>query len=180
MKAYPERMVHYPAPIGSITTAGWEAGSYGDVPAGYDVFSAAATVQNKRVYIPVLIPERVLVQGMGWLNGATINGNVDASVYDVSGNLLIDTGSTAQSGATAIQTVNVTDTELLPGNYFLSLVSDSATGTFSVINMATRAGELLGCFEQAAAFTAPNPATFAAPSGTWRFPWISAFIRPVF
>lgn len=170
-------LLHFPAPAGAICSMGWEAGSYG-APT-WDAFTNVTLGQNKRFYLPFVLNRRVLVQGLGWYNGNTVAGNLDASIYDDVGNLLLDTGSTAQGSANVSQVVNTSDLELLPGNYFLSVSSDSTTAQLKAINMSAVVEEALGCKEQASAFTAPNPATFAAPS-TQCYPWLTAFIRSAF
>lgn len=66
-----------------------------------------------------------------WVNGGTVNGNVDMGIYTEDGQtLLVSTGSTAQSGTNVIQTVTVSYT-LPPGRYYMAFATSSATATFA-------------------------------------------------
>lgn len=176
---FPTDVLQFPAPIGSISSMGWEAASYGAPAAGFDGLANLTPGANKRFYIPFTINEELIVYALGWHNTTTVAGNISMSIYDLDGNLLLDTGSTAQSGSNVSQVVDTSDLTLKPGNYFLSISSNSTSGQLKGISLSAIGLEALGCKEQVSAFTAPNPATFADPT-TAVFPWLVAFIRPVF
>lgn len=183
MPRFPEQLRGWPNPVGSINTADWTCMGFGSRPANYEGgFLNFAPGANKRYYVPFTINDIVTVYGLGWYLGGTLDasGHIDVSIYDVVGNLLLDTGSTAWGGTVnTLQTVNTSDLLLLPGNYFLSIASDSATGTLKANNPAAISLEALGCKEDASAFAAPNPATLGAPATAW-IGWYCAFIQPVF
>src|SRR3990172_5526534 len=65
---------------------------------------------ERAMFFPVVVHEPVTVYSMFWINGTTINGNVDVGVYDTAGHLLVSTGSTAQSGSALPQEAGTTDT----------------------------------------------------------------------
>jgi hypothetical protein len=54
------------------------------------------------------------------LNGATASGNMDVGIYDYAGTRLVSSGSTAQSGTSAFQDFDITDTLLGPGIFYLA------------------------------------------------------------
>lgn len=84
---------------------------------------------NTALFYPFRIFEPSTAVKMACVNGATVNGNVDLGIYDRELNKIVSTGSTAQAGANAIQVIDITDTLLLPGNYFMAVELSSATGT---------------------------------------------------
>lgn len=118
---------------------------------------------NLAIFFPFEIYEPITIAKLTVLNGSAVSGNIDAGIYDAMGNRLVSIGSTAQSGTTAIQTFDVTDTLLVPGLYYLALALDNTTGTVGGYS-GLIAGDMqaAGCFQQASAFPLPNPATFAA------------------
>lgn len=66
-----------------------------------------------------------------WVNGGTVNGNVDVGVYDVDGNKIASAGSTAQSGAGSVQRVPPAPSLILgPGKYQMAIAT-TGTGTFA-------------------------------------------------
>lgn len=80
--------------------------------------------------IPFVVWEPWTVKRLALVNGATVNGNWDIGIYSFDGaTKVVSTGSTAQSGASAYQGVNVTATILAPGRYWLAYGTDSATQT---------------------------------------------------
>lgn len=85
---------------------------------------------NVAYYVPFVLHEYATAQHLGYLVGGTSNGNVDLGVYDGNGNLLISSGSTAQGTASTYQSIDITDTRLGPGFYYMALTLSSATGTF--------------------------------------------------
>jgi hypothetical protein len=127
---------------------------------------------NRAIFLPFEIYQPYTVVKMSITNGATASGNFDIGIYDYKGNRRVSSGSTAQTGTATPQTVDITDTLLLPGLYYMALVFDNTTGT--VANWAagsgsdgqTLANDGLGLFMQDTAFPLPDPATFAAFAST--------------
>lgn len=105
----------------------------------------------------------LLVDRLGWINGGSPGGNVDVGVYDSSWNRLVSTGSTAGSGATAWQWVNVTDTYLRGGRYYLVCSRDNTTASrLTYYNHVASATLLALCGLQSSstdAFPLPDPLT---------------------
>jgi hypothetical protein len=124
----------------------------------------------RALYYPVVLQRSYTVTKAGWVNGSTINGNVDVGIYNENGALLVSSGSTAHAGSSTIQTVDLTDTTVGPGVVFLAMVSDSATGTFVLTATNTGVTQLraagvqqqaLGSMPLPSTWTPANPATAA-------------------
>lgn len=144
---------------------------------GSNTYGAAAVpTQNRGFLIPFIVSKTVTIARMGVLNGATVNGNFDVGIYDSSFRLIVSAGATAQSGANNAQFVNIADTVLNPGFYYMAFSQSSATGTYqqmptldaaagwlAAIN-AGQAAALMGVLVMAAAHPLPATFTAAAPS----------------
>ena len=131
--------------------------------------SSAWTTANRAIFIPFTVEQTVTAYQIAVENGATLNGNLDVGIYDLNGNRLVSSGTTAQAGVSVMQSIDITDTVLTPGYYFLAMSTDSTTATY--IGSATVGGtgeylRSLGIQEQLTAFVLPNPATFANPAAT--------------
>lgn len=146
---------------------------------GLTTASLAWSTANKAIYVPVSIHAPVTIVKMFVLNGATASGNIDVGIYDRGGARLVSSGSTAQSGTSAIQEFNITDTLLQAGLYYLACAMDNNTGTLEMWTMSLAISKSLGIAEQTSAFALPATATFATVSATLRTPIIGATQRTV-
>lgn len=122
---------------------------------------------NQAIYIPILIPLPFVIKQFFVLNGGTVSGNLDLGIYDYGLSKKISTGSTAQSGTSTRQLVNVTDTAFPPGRYYLAIAVDNTTAQFLQVNIqAPNPHRMFGVAQQASAFPLPSTATLAALAGT--------------
>jgi hypothetical protein len=83
---------------------------------------------NLARYSPIVMPVRfTLARFMSPNNNTT--GNVDMGIYNDGGKLLASTGSTARTGAPAVQYIapSVGALSLPPGSYWLAMVCSSTT-----------------------------------------------------
>lgn len=123
---------------------------------------------NRAIFVPFEVESPRTATQMVTYNGTTASGNLDAGIYDINGNRLRSTGSTAQAGTAALQVINITDLLLTPGLYFMSLVLDNTTGGFvrnaSALLMHMEAS---GLRHMASAFPLPDPATYAVPNSVY-------------
>lgn len=85
---------------------------------------------NRAVYIPIGVKVRVTVVSLGFANGTTATGNIDIGLYDAAGVRLVSSGSTAKGTGNEITVMDVTDTTIGPGLYYLALNNDTTTDTF--------------------------------------------------
>lgn len=133
---------------------------------GGSVVSGIYPTANKALYFPFVVEEPITITQLGWLNGGTVSGNVDAGIYDYpTYTKQISTGSVAQATINTPQITDVADTPLQPGQYYLAISCDNTTATFFRLALPTVAlfYRALGVQEQATAFALPATAT---PVGT--------------
>jgi hypothetical protein len=127
--------------------------------------TAAILTQNLAWYVPFEIHDVPWVaKRMFVYNGATGTGNIDLGIYDSQGNRLVSFGSVAKVASAAIQYVDITDTTLQPGLYFMAFASNSATDTFAQRQPSLQQLRALNVRQQTSAFALPNPAVFAVPT----------------
>lgn len=166
-----------------IHSMSWCAGSWGAAPAGYDLVATAAwPTTNKALFVPFTLNEEAIVYALGWINGATVGGgSYDAGLYHDDGARIVSTGSTLQAGASQVQAVDVADTVLKPGNYFLGMAGNATlNNTVYRVSMAVVPQVCLGVKQQAAGFVLPSSATLVDVATTNYYPLILAFTAPVY
>jgi hypothetical protein len=135
---------------------------------------------NRAIFVPVRITERITIQKIAWLNGATLSGNVDVGLYDASGNRIFNVGSTAQAGVSQRQVVTAPANDIVPGRYYLAQAIDNTTATvFLCASLTLEFVASLGVFEMAAAFPLPATATFTVLSLS-RIPVLFAALTSTF
>jgi len=107
-------------------------------------------------------------------------GNYDIGIYDILGNRLVSKGSTAVPAA-GLASVDITDTVLTPGHYFMALcLSDATTAAVSRITVPDiQTLRVCGVQTQdVGAVTLPDPATFANPAAAY-VPLIAVVLQTV-
>lgn len=128
-------------------------------------FNASGTwpSANRAIYIPFQIETEITAFQMAVYVG-TQSGNLDVGIYDVNNVRLVSTGSTAV-GAAGIQLLNIADTTLSPGYYYMALCVDNTTAAFRRITQPdVLTLEVTGVQTQdVGAVTLPNPSVFANP-----------------
>lgn len=80
-------------------------------------------------FYPFVLYEPAIAVKMSYIVGATAAGNVDLGIYDSQENLLVSTGLTAQGTINTLQEIDITDTLLNPGVYFMAIKCTDGTGT---------------------------------------------------
>jgi len=123
-----------PAPMPGCWTPDWGISTYAILASGPS--SASFEYPNRAAYFPILVPCMSVIRRFWWVNGTTVNASyvIDAGLYADAGykpgSRLISTGNTAQGTASQVQFVDVTDTTIGPGRYWLALASSSNVATF--------------------------------------------------
>lgn len=126
---------------------------------------AAWPAANRAFFVPFATARYITVKQMAWQNGSTVSGNLDVGIYDIDGNQLVHSGSVAQSGISAAQIADITDTALDPGQYFMAMAVDNTTGLyFRVSNADAQLLQVFGMQQMDTAFPLPSTATFANPA----------------
>jgi hypothetical protein len=132
-------------------------------------------VANLALYVPFGVADPVTVVKLWVRTGNAVStGNIDMGIYNPDGTKVVSMGSTGSTGIDVLQELNITDTLLIPGNYYLAINSDSSVATQKFMNHVIVAGGLAaaGVYQQAVgAVTLPSPATFAACTQT-QLPWM--------
>jgi hypothetical protein len=126
------------------------------------VSNAAWPTANKAIFIPFRTNELTRMQTPAVINGGTVSGNIDGGIYTEDGVRLVSSGSVAQTGTNATQSLTIANFNLPAGNYYFAVSMDNNTGTlgrFAAGNVASL--RALGVKEQTTAFPLPANATFA-------------------
>jgi hypothetical protein len=85
---------------------------------------------NMAILVPFTFWSSEKVYTLGIINASTINGNIDIGIYDDRLDLVVSKGTTAHAGANAPQFLDIADTVIAPGRYFVALASSSSTAGF--------------------------------------------------
>lgn len=126
----------------------------------------------------ILLPFSCVVKRMWWANGSSSSGtNVSAAIYAPKsitgepGGLIVQTAATAQGTVSQVQFVDVTDTYLPAGPYWLALATAGTTSFFGWTD--TSWIDAYSTYTQASITVGslPSTATPTEPSGrrTWLF-----------
>lgn len=158
---------------GSIWSVGSEVAAAGAGGGASAVWPSA----NRILFIPFYINQQCLARKISWLNGTAVAGNVTVGIYDGELNKIVASEAVAQSGVSAIQTADVTDSYLYPGTYWMAMVSSSATAQFMRTNTNVGIMRMSGMFEQSSA-TLPATAS-VTPLSTNYMPLMSVSLRTV-
>ena len=154
----------------SALTTPWSHDALGvDIQAtGFSVNGNITWIANLATYVPFILARPKLIAQFFWVNGTSVAGNTDVGVYNEGLTKVLSTGSTANSGTTTVQAVNVTDTLLQPGRYWLALASDSSTHIYFGDSIIARAQDMWGVKQQASGWSSglQTTPTFAAPAQT--------------
>lgn len=123
-------------------------------------FASGTLVANQAHFQPFRLDIGGTVVKMAYLMGATATGNVDLGIYDGEFNLLVSSGATAQGTINVLQELDITDTELHPGNYWMAFSASSASGTAFQTAVADETFvPALPLYIQASAHPLPSTAT---------------------
>lgn len=146
------------------------------VPTSTQITSSA----NLAIYFPVIVEAPLLVRKIWTHNGTSVSGNIDLGIYTAGGAKLYSTGSTAQSGTSAVQSVTLgTPFFLVPDLYYLAIAADNTTATVFGTPHSNEDLRRMGLFTQATAFPLPATATFASNTLAIKAPLVGITNRTV-
>lgn len=121
---------------------------------------------NRALACQFVIGAPFLVRKVFWLNGATVTtDSIDVGVYTDAGARVVSGGGTAASGANVCQEVDVTDTILKPGRYWLAYAQNGVTVTPVMAGQTAALLRVIGCAQMDTAYVLPSTFTPAAVSG---------------
>jgi len=167
MPDFPDPGVFYTSPGFNAVAAGAGGLDLRVMTGSGAAAGAAWPANNRAIYMPFFV-ERVVTAVKMSIEVAVQAGNLDVGIYDENFARLVSSGSTAV-GAVGLQVVDITDTVLTPGLYYMAMnCSTTSAGFFrlgpssSVINTLT--GHRM---QDVGAIALPNPATPATPSSPY-------------
>jgi len=126
-----------------------------------NIGAAVWPAANRALFYPVWVEQPALAQKIGvWVT--TQSGNLDVGIYAESGARLVSMGSTAVAAA-GLQVLDITDTRLNPGIYYVALCVDNVTAAFErSSNLTANMLRVCGVRQQdVGVVTLPATATFA-------------------
>lgn len=139
--------------------------------------SQAWPAANLAIFVPMPIAMPVTIYKLGIGAGTTAAGNFDVGIYDKFGNKIVSSGATAK-GSSVEHILDITDTRLGSGLYYLALAADGTNNYAAVtIGANVQLNRLLGTLQAATAYTLPATVTFAARDAGY-VPAIAAYMRP--
>lgn len=111
---------------------------------GLDLRLLAATIPqganypaaNITIGIPFGVGQPILVRKLWVQNQTPVAGNIDLGIFLPDGTLVVNKGSTASAGTNTIQELDITDTTLMPGRYYLGMTSDTSAATQKIFSTA--------------------------------------------
>ena len=167
-------------PMDSVVLSPASPQSIGRDLSGMGISAATAgwPAANRAIFMPITIYNPITVVKMFIENGASTSGNIDVGIYDSDGAIIVSSGSTAQSGVSATQEFDITDTLLNPGLYYLAAAMDNTTGTVLRWGLSGAVARGIGVAQMASAFPLPSTATFAALASSF-IPGVFATLRSV-
>lgn len=127
---------------------------------------------NRAYYLPFHLDQPIIVTKLWWINGTTASGNVDIGIYDSAFTRIVSAGSTPQVGTSVIQSVDITDTLIGPGDFYIAISMDNITGTIFALSSSggIPRGQAMGTLIQASAFPLPangNPVAAVSAIVIW-------------
>lgn len=135
--------------------------------------SGAVGAANTARLVPIQLSRAYLAKMLFWYNGAGVAGTVDVGIYDRNGVKIVTASDTnsgtaiTQSGASTIQSVDITDTWLNPGTYFIAHVgSTTTTATYFRVNPSATQQRSCGVAMMASALPLPSTVTFTATNAS--------------
>lgn len=137
---------------------------------------------NDPVAVPFWLQTPETVYQLGWYNGSVAGGHVDVGVYDSAWVRKVSSGSTVGSGNSTLQFVDVADTVLVPGKYYMVMSLDDVTANRIALQVQTVAAlALAGVYDSTTdAFPLPDPLTNMALAATYvNVPFVVVALRTV-
>lgn len=147
------------------------------------VASTAWPSANLGIFVPIRIPMPVTVYKLAIGAGNTAAGNFDVGIYDAGGNAMVRAGATAK-GADTEQILDITDTVIGPGVYYLGMAADGTnnytmTTPPGVSPIPLQKTRLAGVVHAASAYSAGLVSAVTYTAATLApIPLIAAYLRP--
>jgi hypothetical protein len=136
--------------------------------------SAAWSAANRALFVPFRVTEVVVAYQMLFGCGTTGGGNADLGIYNSEYDRLVRASAARSASSEVI--VNITDTLLLPGMYFMAMAVDGTTNIVSYAGTNAEICHLLGVRMQESAYTLPDPMVPVRTTAT-QVPYMGIWLR---
>lgn len=153
--------------------------AFGDIliTSNLSAVGAAWPAANRALFFPFEITTPRIATVMGtYTPNVAVSGNLDVGIYDLAGNRLVSSGSVAQANQNTAQIINITDTLLSAGTYYMAMAKDSVAQQVAWPHQALLI-RVFGAQQMDTAFPLPATATFANPASAY-IPWLSVGFQP--
>lgn len=127
---------------------------------GAAVVTQTWPLANQAIGYPFQVNETVTVYEAWYTAGATAGGNLDLGIFNLAGNLIVDTGTIARV-VSAHTNVALTDTTLTPGHYYACMTADSTATYGGWVAANGGINEAMGIIEFTDATPFATTATFS-------------------
>lgn len=130
------------------------------------VGSVTSISSNQTVYIPITLPGPFPVASFFWVNGPTVSGSITMCVRTVPtsaaivSQIIVQTATTTQVGASSIQIVSPSSSNvLLPaGSYLLGIATSTSANSFIGRAISGQTAARLGFMQSATVLGTPDSA----------------------
>lgn len=136
------------------------------VGVGASPASTAWPAANRAILIPFRLPKIMTAYQMIVGCGGTGGGNFDCGIYDKFGNLLVSGGSTGRSALSEV-IVNITDTVLGRGTYYMALSVDGTNNMIATAPAQVALVKAVGIRQASSAFVLPATITFETAASAY-------------
>jgi len=153
-------------------TSGWM--SYQAQPSST---GSAWGTQYRAIYVPIRVTAACVVLKLGYLSAATGTGDMDLGLYNSAGARLVSTGTITKDNSSAVVGVDITDTTISPGLYYLALNNASTTDTYCATALSAPIPCAYGVLvEELASVTLPATASWTVGQTLSFIPILSALL----
>lgn len=145
------------------------AGNIRNISAG-QAASGVWSLANRAIFVPFFFPATITVKRMWVVTGAT--GGTDSrsiGLYREDGTQIVVSANTVAGTANQVQFIDITDTTLAPGSYYVAMSQNGVTATM-FRPPHTVEQERVFAVQMAAAYPLPATATFTAITSSTSIP----------
>lgn len=118
---------------------------------------------NRALFVPFFFPATITVKRL-WVATGTTGGtdNRSIGIYREDGTQIVVSANTLAGTASQVQFIDITDTTLPPGSYYVAMSQNGTTATYFRQPGGLELERTMGVLQMAAAYPLPATATFAA------------------
>jgi hypothetical protein len=139
--------------------------------------AAVWPLANLALFVPITLDEAVTIKCL-FVVCLGASGNVDVGIYDEDGKRLASSGSTAVPATQQCLSLNIADTLLAAGRYYLAVACDSTVpGIRHWGPLGAGANQFFGVREVTASFPLPATVTFADNATRGYIPAVAATLQ---